>query len=75
MFVLKFGGNMITKTYQISGMNCNHCVMAVQNELRDAGIDVVKVEIGAATVTFDDSKINEDIIFNAIKEAGFQVEQ
>lgn len=58
---------------KIEGMNCNHCVMAVKKELSKLQLDSSEVQIGSAKVTYDDTKISETQLEEAIVEAGFKV--
>lgn len=64
---------MLEKTYKIEGMSCQHCVKAVEVELNEIGVDQIEVEIGSAKVKFDEIKISDKDIVNAIDEAGFKV--
>ena len=59
--------------FKIEGMSCHHCTMAVENELRKAGFENLKVEIGSAKVEFEDSAENKEKIISAIREAGYKV--
>ena len=61
--------------FEIEGMSCHHCVMAVESELREAGFENFKVEIGTAKVEFDGSVNNEINIKTVIEEAGYRVVQ
>jgi copper chaperone len=61
------------KTIKIDGMSCNHCVMSVNKYLSKLDLNELKVEIGSAEVEFDESKVNEKEIIEAIEEAGYQV--
>lgn len=63
---------MDVKEFKIEGMSCNHCVIAVENELREAGYLNFKVEIGTAKVEHSTSE-DEGKIISAIIEAGFKV--
>ncbi len=58
---------------KISGMNCNHCVMAVKKELSKLPLESSEVQIGSAKVTYDNSKVSESQLEDAIVEAGFKV--
>ncbi len=58
---------------QVNGMTCNHCVIAVKKELSKLQLESFDVEIGSVKVKFDDSKVSENDIQNAILEAGYQV--
>lgn len=64
---------MQEKEFKIEGMSCHHCVMAVEAELRGAGIEKFKVKIGSAKVEYDGSGETEAKIKAAIEEAGYKV--
>ncbi len=61
------------KTFNIDGMSCGHCVMAVKKELGKLEIEKKKVEIGSAKVSFDLEMVSEENIKDAIEEAGYKV--
>jgi copper chaperone len=64
---------MTTKEIRIDGMSCGHCEMAVRKELsRLDDVKVKKVKIGEAVVEYDETKVNEQKLFDAIIEAGYQ---
>jgi copper chaperone len=63
----------VEKEFKISGMSCQHCVMAVKKELSEIGVASYEVEIGSAKVSFDETKIEPSSIEKAISEAGFSV--
>ena len=58
---------------KISGMNCNHCVMAVKKELSKLTLDSSDVQIGSAKIRYDEPKVTQLQIEEAIVEAGFTV--
>ena len=60
------------KTLAITGMSCNHCVMAVRGAL-DAveGLDVLDVSIGSADVAIQDATIEDSRLSVVIEEEGF----
>lgn len=62
---------MTEQKLKIEGMNCNHCVMAIENELREAGFEKFKIEIGSAKVEYNTPE-DEAKIVSAIEEAGFK---
>jgi len=64
---------MKEQEFKIEGMTCHHCVMAVETELKDAGFDNFKVEIGSAKVNYDGKTENEEKIKAAIVEAGYKI--
>jgi copper chaperone len=57
----------------IEGMSCQHCVMAVKKEIQKLDVQKLDVQIGKATVEFDESKLKIEAIENAIKDAGYIV--
>lgn len=64
---------MTTKEFQIDGMSCNHCVMAVKKELSKLELESFNVQIGSASVNFDDNKVKAEQIEKAIEEAGYKI--
>lgn len=64
---------MITREFKISGMTCGHCVKAVDFELSKISIEQKEVQIGSAKVTYDENKVNEAAIKQAVEEAGYKV--
>ena len=65
---------MKSKSLKIEGMNCHHCVMALRKsfEMVD-GIDNANVEAGRADVAFDEAKVDENMLIDAVTRAGFKV--
>jgi copper chaperone CopZ len=47
--------------------------MAVEKELSELDVNSVKVDIGSVEVDFDSEKLSEEMIINAISEAGYKV--
>ena len=65
----------MTTTVSITGMSCVHCVRAVFTSL--AGVEGIKradVSIGRAVIEHDGS-VTQDQIRDAIKLAGYEVEE
>ena len=63
---------MTDTTITIKGMSCNHCVMAVRKELMKLpAVQVKDVQIGSASVSYDEAKVNPAQIGAAITEAGY----
>lgn len=55
-------------------MSCSHCVHAVRQALAGIeGVDVESVEIGSATVHYDDARASRDALVAAIEEEGYRV--
>ena len=61
------------KQFNIEGMSCGHCVMAVEKALDKLDIVKRKVKIGSAEVEYDPSTVSEQAIKDKIKEAGYIV--
>jgi len=65
---------MTEREIKISGMSCQHCVMAVKRELaKIAGLEVEEVKIGAARVAYDEAKVDQRRIQEAVVEAGYAI--
>lgn len=64
-----------TVTLNVEGMSCNHCKMAVENALKEIGVDKVEVDLDGKKVsaTFNASKVNLETIKKSISEAGYDV--
>jgi copper chaperone len=59
----------------IVGMTCEHCVRAVRNRLAfTPGIEVTDVQIGAADINYDPSKVLMSDIEDAISDEGYTVD-
>jgi copper ion binding protein len=64
-----------TRTYQVTGMTCGHCVAAVTREVEalEPVTDVrVELESGDVTVT-SERPLTDDEIAAAVDEAGYQL--
>ncbi len=62
-------------TLPVEGMSCMHCVKAVENALSTLdGVNVEKVDIGRATVQYDETKVDLNAIKSAIEQEGYSVE-
>jgi len=60
----------------IDGMSCQHCVMAVKKSVDSlGGVDSSEVEVGSATVKFDDSVLKAEDIEAAIVNAGYKIKK
>ncbi|MGH9225063.1 MAG: heavy-metal-associated domain-containing protein [Acidimicrobiales bacterium] len=65
---------MATRTYAVPGVTCGHCKMAIENEVGQVpGVERVEVDIEAKRVAIDGTA-EEDAIFAAIAEAGYEVQ-
>jgi copper chaperone len=61
------------ETIAIDGMTCGGCVASVKRALERLPVANVEVEIGSATVEYDEARINHEAVVNAIVDAGFDV--
>jgi copper chaperone CopZ len=60
---------------KIGGMHCGGCVNRVTNALKGVeGVEVKKVEIGAAEVAYDPARTDRERVAAAIEKIGFTVE-
>lgn len=65
---------MSTRTYQVSGMSCQHCVNAVTTEVGGVpGVSDVKVDLEAGRVTVTGEQFDDAAIAAAVDEAGYEV--
>lgn len=59
---------------KIEGMSCQHCVMQVNKALKTLnGIGKSEVDIGTATVHYDETQVKKEDIVAAIEAAGYKV--
>ena len=64
---------MENMTLQIDGMSCDHCVSRVKKALSGLeGVEVRKVEVGSAEMSYDPSRVAPDRILEAVDRIGFQ---
>ena len=62
------------REYSVQGMTCQHCVEAVQTEVRQVpGIEVASVNLGLGLVTVAGQDYSDDAVTDAIREAGYEV--
>jgi copper chaperone len=68
---------MTEKTYKVSGMSCNHCVMHVKNAVTElSGVEScdVNLEKGSMTVRYDEVKVDYNDLKEAVEQAGYEME-
>ena len=69
---------MSTTSYQVTGLTCGHCVVAVTNELRalpevsEVAVDLVAGGVSTVTVT-SAQPLAEDAVAAALDEAGYSL--
>lgn len=65
---------MAEKTLKVDGMSCQHCVMALQKNFQMLdGVTDTNVEVGKATVTYDEGKVSDAQFDEAVTKAGFKL--
>lgn len=67
---------MKTVIYKVNGMNCNHCVNAVNNTLKNcAGVHEVQVSLekNEATLQIDETEFDIQKASSAVKNAGYEL--
>ncbi len=65
---------MTEREFRIEGMSCQHCVMAVKKELAKVqGVEVRDVQIGSASVAYDETRTDAARLEAAIAKAGYRV--
>jgi copper chaperone len=67
---------MIEKTFNVPDMSCGHCKAAVEGELnRLSGVERSNADIekGTVEVSYDESRVGNEQLVEAIEEAGYTV--
>jgi copper chaperone len=60
------------RTYLVSGMTCDHCVMSVTEEIEQVhGVTGVDVDLASGRVTVRGEGFSDDAIRKAVDEAGY----
>ena len=61
---------------EVAGMSCSHCVQAVKDAL-DAipGVKVETVQVGSATVSFDENAASVGDLVDAVYNAGYEASE
>ncbi len=69
---------MITESYRVTGMTCDHCVAAIDEEMRhlvgvhDVVIELLPGDVSIVTVT-SDAPLRLDDVEAAVGEAGYSL--
>lgn len=65
---------MAEANLEIGGMSCEHCVMRVRKAVdRLAGVSQTDVSVGAAKITYDETRVKKEELADAIEKAGYRV--
>ncbi|MBU6081258.1 copper chaperone CopZ [Allobacillus halotolerans] len=65
------------QTLNVQGMTCGHCKMSVENALNNLeGVQTAEVNLdaGNVAVTYDEAKVNQEAMKEAIEDQGYDVE-
>jgi copper ion binding protein len=66
---------MDTKTFNVTGMTCEHCVAAVSEEVtRLAGVSDVAVDLASGRLVVQGSDLDGAAIGDAVESAGYAAE-
>lgn len=65
---------MVTTSYAVKGMTCQHCVSAVSTEVgRIDGVTGVEVDLASGSVTVtSETALDDATVREAIDEAGYE---
>lgn len=59
--------------YLVTGMTCGHCEHAVRDEVsRIPGVSAIEVSASTGLLTVTAEKLDDDAVFSAVDEAGYQ---
>ena len=64
---------MVSKILLIDGMSCQHCVIELKKQLSKLDIKIKDIQIGSAEIDYDENKISNAQLEEAVKEAGFSI--
>ncbi len=67
---------MTEKTLKVPDMSCGHCKAAVEGELSKlSGVEssLADVEKGTVELTYDEGRVSNEQLVEAIEEAGYTV--
>ena len=64
---------MVNKVFKVDKMSCEHCIKAIEMELKDLDLSSFSVNIGSVEVQYNPDRTSDKEIINAIEEAGYKV--
>lgn len=70
---IKHKNKMQKETIKISGMTCNHCIKSVEDAIKQLPVNKYEVELGSLYVEYDQEKLTEQQISEAIEESGYEI--
>jgi copper chaperone len=63
-----------SRTYNVSGMTCSHCVLSVKEEVSEVeGVNSVDVELASGLVTVTGESFDDGAVRAAVTDAGYEV--
>lgn len=65
---------LVRAEFRIGGMNCGHCVAAINKVLDALPLDAQDVILGRVRVEFDPAKVSQNEIITAIANEGYDVD-
>ena len=65
--------NRITEEFKVKGMICSRCLKVLNDELRQAGAEIVEIELGRVVITYTPDKICRSHIEQVIRENEFNI--
>ncbi|MBN8866528.1 MAG: heavy-metal-associated domain-containing protein [Solirubrobacterales bacterium] len=64
-----------TTEYDVTGMNCGHCEVAVREEVSSvAGVEGIEVSAESGRLVVTGSSVDEAAVIAAVDEAGYSAE-
>ena len=65
---------MSERTYTVTGMTCDHCVLSVSEEVGEvAGVERVDVDLASGSLTVAGERFTDADVRAAVSEAGYAV--
>jgi copper chaperone len=62
------------RSYQVTGMSCEHCVSAVHAKLAElAGVSAVEVDLASGVVRVRGSRVENESVRAAVQAAGYDL--
>ncbi|WP_304226028.1 heavy-metal-associated domain-containing protein [Gracilinema caldarium] len=64
----------MTKTLDVEGMTCKHCVMHVTQALKElAGVTIVQVDLATKKAVVEGTNLDDSAMKAAVADAGYEV--
>ena len=65
---------MTKKTFKVDGMHCTSCALMIESDLEDIGVkSSCSYAKQTLSVEFDEKKIAEKTIIDAVAKAGYKI--